>query len=208
MTRGAVSQLSEAVAFPVLVGSVLPLHCMVISAGQEIDGATLSSTTMVCAHVFELPQASVATQVRVIVSSWGHAPPTVTSLKVIAGSGSQSVAVAEPVAGGNVLSVHWIVRSAGHVIAGGVLSLTNIVCTQELKLPQSSVAVQVRVMVPSCGQAPTRNESEKLMVDTGSQLSVAVAVPVMTGNVLEVHSIVTLVGHVITGGRLSSTCMI
>lgn len=131
-----------------------------------------------------------------------------TSLKVIAGFGSQSVAVAEPVAGGNVLAVHWIVRSAGHVIAGGVLSLTNIVCTQELKFPQSSVAVQVRVMVPSCGHKPTRNESEKLIVGTPSQLSVAVAVPVMTGNVPEVHSIVTLLGQVMTGGKLSSTCII
>ena len=55
---------------------------------------------------------------------------------------------------------------------------------------------------------PAANESEKLMVDTGSQLSVAVAVPVITGNVPEVHSIVTLLGQVITGGRLSSTCMI
>ena len=158
--------------------------------------------------MFELPQASVATQVRVIVNSWGHAPPTVTSLEVITGFGSQSVAVAEPVAAGAVLSVHCTVRSAGQVIAGGVLSLTNIVCTQELKLPQSSVAVHVRVIVPSCGQVPTANESEKLMVDTGSQLSVAVAVPVITGNVPEVHSIVTLLGQVITGGRLSSTCII
>ena len=64
------------------------------------------------------------------------------------------------------------------------------------------------MIVPSCGQVPTANESEKLMVDTGSQLSVAVAVPVITGNVPEVHSIVTLLGQVITGGRLSSTCMI
>ena len=81
-----------------------------------------------------------------------------------------------------------VYKRQGHVIAGGVLSLTNIVCTQELKLPQSSVAVHVRVIVPSCGQVPTANESEKLMVDTGSQLSVAVAVPVITGNVPEAVS--------------------
>ncbi len=55
---------------------------------------------------------------------------------------------------------------------------------------------------------PAANESEKLMVDTASQLSVAVAEPVMTGNVPDVHSIVTLLGQVITGGRLSSTCII
>ena len=38
-----------------------------------------------------------------------------------------------------------------------------------------------------------------------SQLSVAVAVPVLAGNVLPVHSIVTFAGQVIIGAALSST---
>jgi hypothetical protein len=40
------------------------------------------------------------------------------------------------------------------------------------------------------------------------QLSVAVAVPVAAGKVLPVHSMVTLGGHVTTGGVLSSMVMI
>jgi hypothetical protein len=49
----------------------------------------------------------VATQVRVIVLSCGHAPPTLTSVEVIVGVASQlSVAVAVPVVAGKVLAVH------------------------------------------------------------------------------------------------------
>ena len=40
------------------------------------------------------------------------------------------------------------------------------------------------------------------------QLSVAVAIPVVAGSVLDVHCIVTLAGQVITGGVLSSTVMV
>jgi hypothetical protein len=46
------------------------------------------------------------------------------------------------------------------------------------------------------------------IVGVGSQLSVAVAVPVFAGSVLAVQSIVTLTGHVITGGVLSSTVIV
>ena len=70
-------------------------------------GAILSSTTIVWVQVLELPQSSVATQVRVIVNSWGQAPPTDTSLEVIVGVASQlSEAVALPVFAGKVLAVH------------------------------------------------------------------------------------------------------
>ena len=84
-----------------------------------------------------------------MVNSCGHAPPTVTSVEVIVGVASQSVAVAVPVFAGNVLAVHCMVTLAGQVITGATLSSTVIVCTQVLELPQSSVAVQVRVMVRS-----------------------------------------------------------
>jgi len=54
-------------------------------------------------------------------------------------------------------------------------------------LPQSSVAVQVRVIVLSCGHVPAAVTSLKLITNVGSQLSVAVAVPVLAGKVLAVH---------------------
>jgi hypothetical protein len=96
-----------AVAVPVFAGKVLAVHCMVTFGGHTIEGARLSSTTMVWAQVLELPQASVALQVRVMVLSCGHAPAKVTSVKVMAGAPSQlSEAVAAPVLAGNVLAVH------------------------------------------------------------------------------------------------------
>jgi hypothetical protein len=121
---------------------------MVMFAGHVMAGAALSSTTIIWTHVLEFPQASVAVHVRVMVLSCGQAPPTVTSAKVIKGVGSQlSVAVAEPVAGGNVLAVQETVRLAGHVIIGGSSSWTNICCRQVLEFPQWSVAVHVLFIV-------------------------------------------------------------
>ena len=58
-----------------------------------------------------------------------------------------SVAVAVPVLAGSVDAVQSIVVLAGQVIAGPCVSVTVIVCSQVVKLPQLSVAVQVRVMV-------------------------------------------------------------
>lgn len=173
-----------------------------------ITGAVLSSTKMVCIQVLELPQSSVALHVRKMVLSWGHAPPATWSTKVMASVGSQSVAVAVPVLTGNVLDVHWMVTFGGQVIVGGVLSSTRIICTQLLVLPQSSVAVQVRVMILSWGHAPPDTTSLEAMVGEPSQLSVAVAVPVLAGKVLAVHWIVIFWGHVIDGATLSSIVMI
>ena len=78
-------------------------------------GAWLSSTTIICVQLLELPQSSVAVQVLVIVLSWGQAPPTLTSLKMTVGVASQlSLAVGLPVFAGNVLAVHSIVTFGGH----------------------------------------------------------------------------------------------
>ena len=135
----------------------------------------------------------------------------VTSVEVIVGVGSQlSVAVATPfVPPGAVLAVHSIVRFGGHVITGGVLSSTKMVCRQVLELPQSSVALQVLLIVYSCGHAPAMVTSVEVIVGVVSQLSVAVATPFAPpGAVLAVHWIVRFGGQVITGGVLSSTKMV
>jgi hypothetical protein len=66
---------------------------------------------------------------------------------VITGAGSQlSVAVAVPVVAGVDGSSQFIVRLAGQVITGGVISWTVIVCKQVLKLLQLSFAFHVRDM--------------------------------------------------------------
>jgi hypothetical protein len=124
----------------------------------------------------------------VIVLSCVHTPATVTSLKVTAGALLQlSEAVAVPVLAGKVLAVHSIVIFGGHEITGGTLSSMKIVCAQVLAFPQSSVAVQVRVIVLSCVQTPATVTSVNVTVGVPSQLSVAVAVPVFAGAVLAVH---------------------
>ena len=85
-------------------------------------------------QVLLLPHPSDAIHVRVIVSSNGHTPKTISSLKSTVGVPVQlSVAVAEPVSGGNVPSAQSIVMFAGQVITGGTLSSTNIICKQVLE---------------------------------------------------------------------------
>jgi hypothetical protein len=218
VTVGSPSQLSVAAAMPNAVftaGFVLAVHCIVMLAGQDvITGGVLSSMKMAWLQVLEFPQSSVARQVRVMVYSCGQAPPTVTSVKVMVGVPSQlSVAVAMPSAvftEGFVLAVHWIVMLAGQVIEGARLSSITISWLHALEFPHASVAVQVRVIAYSCGQAPPAVTSEKVMTGALLQLSVAVAMPsagLVVGLVLAVHWIVILAGQVIDGGTLSSTKM-
>jgi hypothetical protein len=200
------SQLSVAVATPVLAGKVLAVHSIVTLAGQVMTGGVLSSMDIDCVQVLVLPQSSKATQVRVIVPSCGHAPATVASLKVKEIDKSQlSVAVGVPVLAGKVLAEHWIVILTGHVICGPELSVTMIIWRQVLLFPQPSDATQVRLIVNKVGHTPPTVTSLKVMIGVKVQLSVAVAVPVFTGNELFSHWIVTLAGQVITGGTLSST---
>lgn len=101
------SQLSVAVAVPVLLGRVTAVHSTVILAGQVIAGATLSVTVISWLQVEKFPQSSVDFQVLVIVSFCGHEPATVTSVNVMVRDASQlSEEVGLPVLAGSVLAVH------------------------------------------------------------------------------------------------------
>ena len=93
-------------------------------------------------------------------------------------------------------------------MTGGVLSSIKMVWLHVLKLPQSSSARHVRVMVYSCGHNPAVVTPVYVTVGVPSQLSVAVAVPVLDGLVLAVHCIVMFAGQLITGPILSVTEMI
>ena len=133
----------------------------------------------------------------------------IASVDVMAGVVSQlSVAEALPVLAGAVLAEHNIVMLAGHVMAGARLSSIKMTWLQVLKLPQSSCAFHVRVMVYSCGQLPATVASTKVMVAVASHMSVLVAVPVLAGNVLAVHRIVIFAGHVMAGATLSSMTIV
>jgi hypothetical protein len=118
-----------------------------------MTGAVLSVTEMVCEAVEELPQESVAVQVRVVEYSCGQIPGVVTSAKVNSGLKSQA-SVAVGVVNDGVAG-HSIDDGPGKAeITGAVLSSTLMVCAHWIEFPQSSVAVVVRVTLYSCGQAP------------------------------------------------------
>ena len=157
VNTGSGSQLSVAVAVPVNTGSTPAEHSTNRSAGHMITGGVESSTVTVCKHVLVLPQSSVAVHVLKIVYSCSHTPEaTVASLNDTIGTRSQlSVAVAKPVASGNVLSVHSTVMSSGHVKTGAVLSSTVMICTHAgLTLPHASVDIHVLEVVYSCTHNP------------------------------------------------------
>jgi hypothetical protein len=121
---------------------------MVVFEGQLIVGAWVSTTVIVCVHVAVAPQLSVAVQVRTKVYSTGHVPGTCgpSACAIIVVPPHWSVAVAVPVAAGEVSVLHWTVASAGQVIAGGVF-VTTIVWVQVDVFMQLSVAVHVRWIV-------------------------------------------------------------
>jgi hypothetical protein len=105
-----------------------------------------------------------------------------------------------------VLAVQAIVIFDGQVITGGVLSVSVIICTHILIFPLSSTAIQVRfILYPTAQPAVAMVTSLKVMVGVGSQKSVAVAVHVTAGAVLELQSTVILGGQMITGPRVSLT---
>src|SRR5258706_6084173 len=109
--------------------------------GQVIVGAVLSVTEIVLLQVEELPQSSVAVQVRVTENSCGQLPGVVIVENVGMTLGShKSEAVAEPKLG--LLGHSTVEAGLGQVIVGAVLSVTEIVLLQVEELPQSSVAVQ------------------------------------------------------------------
>src|SRR5439155_11601061 len=91
-------QLSEAVAEPVLPGSVLSPHCRCLSGGQLITGGVVSTKSMCWTQVAVLPHPSVAFQVRLIPGTPAQPAGIPVSVWQISGAAEQlSVAVAVPV---------------------------------------------------------------------------------------------------------------
>jgi len=121
-----------------LIGDVCATHVIV--------GGVLSCTTIVRLQVAVLLQSSVAVHVRVTLNVPGQEPGVVESEKVSATLASQrsetkgglKVGVA-----GQLSGVVCVVQ----VTDGGILSITTIEALHVPVFPQSSVAVQVRVVV-------------------------------------------------------------
>ena len=101
----------------------------------------MSLTVTVALQVDVLPQSSVALQVRVLTV--GQLPVDVVLTTVTSTLWSQaSLAVALPKV---TTAGQSMVVLAGHVIDGAVISRTVMVALQVDVLPQSSVALQIRV---------------------------------------------------------------
>jgi hypothetical protein len=151
-------QSSSAVATPMPPATQQPVR--VTSSGQSMVGGVVSVTVIVCVQLEELPQLSVAVQVRVITESPAHMPGAIESLwPMLATPLQSSVAEAEPVLLGSVESPHSTRKFAGQPMLGPVVSVTVIVCMQLEELPQLSVAVQVRVITKLPAQEPGAVES-------------------------------------------------
>ena len=116
--------------------------------GQPLNTGLVSSlTVMVCVQLAGLLQESLTDQVRVIVIPL-HTVPLVCSSKAGVRAPSQlSVAVTVALAGTSAR--HWTLTVwAGQPLnTGAVVSLTVITWEQVYSTPQSSVAVQSRIIV-------------------------------------------------------------
>ena len=185
---------------------MLSVHSIVISGAQEIIGTVLSSTVKSLVAVDTFPQTSVAVNVTVIV--WLQFPvggvyvgTSVTAPPQL----SVALAVAAQVATVAALKHSIVSDAAGTVITGGVLSSTVKSLVAVDTFPQTSVAVNVTVIVWL--QFPVGGVYVGTSVTAPPQLSVALAVAAQVATVAALkHSIVSdAAGTVITGGVLSST---
>src|SRR6266542_3999534 len=202
------AQLSVAVAEPVWAGSIRSPQLSCRLAGQEMAGGVVSMKVRCWTQVARLPQASVAFQVRSMPARPAQPATGGASVKVIVTIPAQlSVAVAEPVWAGSIGSPQLSCCSAGQVMAGGVVS-TKVRCwTQVSRLPQASVAFQVRSMPGTPAQPAGVAASVKVILTVPPQLSVAVAEPVCSGSVESPQLSCWSAGQVMTGGVVSTKVM-
>src|SRR5512145_3115162 len=176
------------------------MHSKVRSAGHVIVGGVMSSTVIVWVHCVVLPQLSVAIYVRVMIR--GHVPFHTSPSQVTTGVPQLSLATTSVISGAGTSVMHSKVRSAGHVIVGGVMSSTVIVWVHCVVLPQLSVAIYVRVMIR--GHVPFHTSPSQ--VTTGVPFFNLTTTSEISA--LALHVILSMfrsAGHVIVGGVMSST---
>ena len=148
---------------------------IVVGAGSdEITGAVMSCTVIVCDAVDEFPHPSVAVHVLVTLYEPAQAPFVVTSFDVSVNVLPQlSVAVATAKTG---VAGQLMVEGAGRdAMTGADISCTVIVWDFVDEFPHASVAVHVRVTLYEPAQAPFVVTSFDVNVNALPQASVAVA---------------------------------
>jgi hypothetical protein len=183
------------------------VHSAEKSAGQVKVGAVVSCTVTVNMHIAEFggDAWSDAVHVTIVIPNPKIDPEGGTH--VTRGDGSQrSVAVAMNVAGAPIALVHSFVMSAGHVIIGGVVSVT-VTMNEQVEagplLPVASVAVQLTVVGPIGNVSPL--VGVHTIVGFGSHASVAVTMNITAAPCGLVHSSNRSSGHEIVGPTVSWT---
>jgi hypothetical protein len=132
-------------------------------------GGVVSVTVTVCVQLVMLPAASVAVHV-IVVAPTGYGSvnnrPSLRLPTTETAPGQLSVAVATPgstaVAQGVAPAPVSVITFDGHVMIGGVVSVTITVCVQFAMLPAASVAVQVIIVTPTGYGSVSRRPSLRL----------------------------------------------
>jgi hypothetical protein len=122
-------------------------HSFVMLGAQVITGGSVSRKVMVWLHTLELPQVSVAIQVRMTLYRSGQAKPVVLVKVLIIATltlvpSHRSKADGTPKFTGDP---HSLVTLAAQLNAGPVVSRKVMVWLHTLELAQVSLALQVRV---------------------------------------------------------------
>mmetsp|Transcript_42795 Transcript_42795/g.71158 ORF Transcript_42795/g.71158 Transcript_42795/m.71158 type:complete len:404 (+) Transcript_42795:230-1441(+) len=204
----ALSQLSVAEARPVLARSVASsAQEMVMSLGMTRTGLSRSLTKMRWVAETSLPQASAAVQTREMVEGQVPSRTVSTGARTVTTTPQGEVAVAKPpVLAGAVESSQSMVVSSGMVMMGSWLRSISMIWLRVTKLPQPSVAFQVRVRVTPLGQrAPVSMSANSMSISRGlAQLSVAVGTPWVAGVLSEPHSMLVFSGKKSKAGLMVS----
>ncbi len=109
------------------------------STGSSVNcGGVVSMLVTICTAVVELPQASVALQLRVRVYSTGQMPDVCTWPRNTTVTRPEQLSLAVTI-GTEGMKIHSAVIFGGLTNTGAVLSNTVMICVQVAELPQTSV---------------------------------------------------------------------
>src|SRR5947208_4950629 len=173
------------------------LHSTVLLGTQVMVGGVVSTTVTFWLHSAKLPQASVARQVRVaskVLPQWSVKLVTVPRMVMVT---LPQVSLALGGSKDQVL-VHSTVLLLTQVMLGGVRSSTVTFWLQSAKLPQASVARQVRVASKVLPQCPVVLVMVlRMVIVAAPQVSLALGASKVQPLA---HSTVLLAAQVMVGG--------
>ena len=147
LAMDATPTASDASASPISTGvPSADTASAAMSAGAEIDGGVVSTTTISCVSVALLPAASVAVHVTTVVPSGNRAGASLAMDATPTASDASASPISTGVPSADTASA---AMSAGAEIDGGVVSTTTTSCSAVAVLPASSDTVHVTIVRPS-----------------------------------------------------------